>query len=471
LTWRLPLLEKLGVDITRGSIRPEALVSTTTATSSSSASKRKRGGTTIKTTTRTSKKATRPPRGKKTKGHHQRSDQEWTDIFDAHERARVKPDFMVMKWCEQRGIVYNTFIHKLRRWEKRGLRQKLGRVKSEEDKEEEEESVEDPKEEDESEEDDDESVGTGEPPKPEDIPKLITCDLCSENPKVVEQALDALDVLAKEDFGNLKTVESLAGHLFILTALRKNTQHGRVVHSALVALYNLVVAPANGQDPVRMVAALRSANAMEAILEALANSLENDQSVLCAFGLLESIIDNSLGMATSFCCTAKVSLELGKHKSHKQETTGLGLMAHYMHKFPIGCVCGHSIWNNDLANNGGCQNCDQQVHVAAMELIKVLEQFPELHDAILASDCWDEMARCIKGTTIPSNATTTDKPPLFLEASQVIKSLLSTSDPSIENDDNDGDSDNNNNNANSNNETPGEQQSPRNPKIKTEPQS
>ena len=145
-------------------------------------------------------------------------------------------------------------------------------------------------------------------------------------------------------------------------------------------------------------------------------------------------------------------------------------MAHYMHKFPIGCVCGQSIWVNDLANNGGCQNCDQQVHVAAMELIKVLEQFPALHDTILASDCLDEIARCIKGTVPPK--PTTDKPPLFLEASRVIKSLLSTSDPStIENDDNDGDTDNNNKDNNHANETPGEQQSPRNPKIKTEPQS
>ena len=106
-----------------------------------------------------------------------------------------------------------------------------------------------------------------------------------------------------------------------------------------------------------------------------------------------------------------------------------------MTKFPISCTCGRDVLttNDDNDDDEGlnvvaCGLCQQQIHVSAMAFLKALGRH-ELHHAMISSDCFTEIARCLQRTSTPQVG---DRPLLYLEAWNFMKAVCDG--PSVQHD-------------------------------------
>lgn len=116
---------------------------------------------------------------------------------------------------------------------------------------------------------------------------LQSLKIWSEDPTVVSDTLSNIVDLTDQDDVHIKTVCSHAGHMMVLSALKKHADDKKVISFAIIALYNITNADHSTVD------ALVSAGAVDVVVKALETNKEDFDTVECDFDLLKALIGDS----------------------------------------------------------------------------------------------------------------------------------------------------------------------------------
>lgn len=247
---------------------------------------------------------------------------------------------------------------------------------------------------------------------PANISHYITSDLRSNDLNVVEKAMCNLVSLtepAKNGEGpehqqdNIAKITSLAGHVMVVSALKKHVTQAskQFVADAILLLFNIIVTDSSVHD------ALVSANVIDSVLKALENVLDdNDEKpdhviVEWALELLTELIGGSFDNVMLF----------NNRKTAYGGRGGYDLIVKCMNTFPLGCCCGFM--------DHECPNDENKVHWHAILLLKELCQHQFIKHNVFATGCAMEVTKILQTISTPYPAKT----PLEWTCLEVFKAL------------------------------------------------
>ena len=249
----------------------------------------------------------------------------------------------------------------------------------------------------------------------QDIAQCVTRDLWSDDPAVVRKALgnmaklvEGSDENVKTIRENVKTIRSLAGHMMVVAALKKHIQVQAIIGDAIYSLY--AIAFKMGDDVLEdaaLLGALRSAGAIDVVLQAIETDRTNVDTVEFGFQLLIILIDDSYASALLFNNSTAL-------KDIYAENRGFGLIALVMKNFPLGSTCGQPDCDNDRCKKN-------QVHNWALRLLKCLAKHRDFRVNILTTGCAAQIVSLLEKVSTPWPV----KSPMEWECLAILK-LVST---------------------------------------------